>query len=169
MKRAGSDETYNKDRVAYLAAEIIRHKDLYYSGKPEIPDQDFDRMEDELRSLSPDHPVLSVVGAVNLETANPKVTHASPMLSLDKTYKVADLIAWAALRPVMGTLKVDGTSMSLVYRQGKFSLAKTRGNGREGEDVTAKLRWVADAIPEISGAGDFEVRGELGKKSTYRR
>jgi DNA ligase (NAD+) len=161
MKRAGSDETYNKDRVAYLAAEIIRHKDLYYSGKPEIPDQDFDRMEDELRSLSPDHPVLSVVGAVNLETANPKVTHASPMLSLDKTYKVADLIAWAALRPVMGTLKVDGTSMSLVYRQGKFSLAKTRGNGREGEDVTAKLRWVADAIPEIAGACDFEVRGEL--------
>jgi DNA ligase (NAD+) len=161
MTLAGSNSRYNKDRVAQLAAEILRHKSLYYSGKPEVSDLDFDRLEDELRTLNPDHPVLKIVGTINDESSNAKVTHASPMLSLDKTYKVSDLLEWASHHPILGTLKVDGTSMSLVYRQDKFVLAKTRGNGREGEDVTAKLKWVADAIPEISGAGDFEIRGEL--------
>jgi DNA ligase (NAD+) len=162
MVRASSKhESYNKDRVAWLATEILRHKTLYYGGRPEISDQDYDRLEDELRDLSPDHPVLGVIGSINLESSNPKVIHAVPMLSLDKTYDMKDLQRWAAGRDVLGTLKVDGTSMSLVYRSGKLSLAKTRGNGREGEDVTAKLRWVADAIPEIPGDMDFEVRGEL--------
>lgn len=156
-----NQESYNKDRVAWLAGEVLRHKNLYYAGRPEIADLDFDRLEDELRLLSPDHPVLAVVGAINVESANPKVTHAVPMLSLDKTYDIKDLQSWADGHEVLGTLKVDGTSMSLVYLGGKLALAKTRGNGREGEDVTAKLRWVADAIPEIPGAGDFEIRGEL--------
>jgi DNA ligase (NAD+) len=154
-------DSYNKDRVAWLAGEVLRHKNLYYAGKPEIADVEFDRLEVELRQLSPDHPVLSIVGAANVESSNFKVTHAEPMLSLDKTYEVKDLLRWAADHEVLGTLKVDGTSMSLVYRDGKMMLAKTRGNGREGEDVTAKLRWVADAIPELEGTGDFEVRGEL--------
>lgn len=152
---------YNPDRAAWLAGEIMRHKKLYYSGHPEIADVDYDRLEDELRTLAPDHPVLSVVGAVNVESANAKVTHDQPMLSLDKTYDVNDLLKWAKGHEVLGTLKVDGTSMSLVYRAGRFSLAKTRGDGRQGEDVTAKLRWVADAIPGVKIAQSFEVRGEL--------
>lgn len=152
---------YNADRVHWLAGEIMRHKKLYYAGHPEISDLDYDRLEEELRRLAPDHPVLAIVGAINLETSNPKVTHDRLMLSLDKTYELSDLVKWADNHEVVGTLKVDGTSMSLVYKKGYFTLAKTRGNGREGEDVTAKLKWVADAIPFIEGEADFEVRGEL--------
>ncbi len=156
-----SEKTYNADRVGWLAGEVMRHKRLYYSGKPEIADIDYDRLEDELRNFAPNHPVLSAVGAINIESGNAKVTHDPAMLSLDKTYDVKDLQKWATGHEVMGTLKVDGTSMSLIYKNSRFTLAKTRGNGREGEDVTAKLKWVSDAIPELNGTGDFEVRGEL--------
>lgn len=152
---------YNADRVHLLASEIMRHKQLYYAGKPELADVDYDKLEDELRGLAPEHPVLSIVGSINIESSNPKVTHDPPMLSLDKTYDVKVLLKWASQHDVVGTLKVDGTSMSLVYNKGRFVRAKTRGNGREGEDVTAKLRWVADAIPEIKDAENFEIRGEL--------
>jgi DNA ligase (NAD+) len=154
-------KSYDPDRAAWLASEIMRHKRLYYAGRPEISDIDYDKLEDELKLLAPNHPVLGIVGAVNIESANSKVTHDLPMLSLDKTYDVKDLLKWASGHEVMGTLKVDGTSMSLVYREGRFSLAKTRGDGRQGEDVTAKLKWVADAIPQIDVVESFEVRGEL--------
>jgi DNA ligase (NAD+) len=155
------DSQYSSERVAWLAGEVIRHKRLYYAGTPEIADAEYDRLEDELAKLSPGHPVLEVVGAVNSESVNSKVTHDPLMLSLDKTYDISDLNDWALGREVVGTLKVDGTSMSLVYRGGQFCLAKTRGNGREGEDVTMKLKWVADAIPFVEDSSDFEVRGEL--------
>lgn len=154
-------KSYDPDRVHWLASEIMRHKNLYYAGRPVIADVDYDKLEDELKALAPDHPVLGIVGAVNLESSNPKVIHETPMLSLDKTYDVKSLQKWAEGHDIVGTLKVDGTSMSLVYRAGRFTLAKTRGNGREGEDVTAKLKWVSDAIPQVAQASDFEVRGEL--------
>lgn len=154
-------KSYDPDRVHWLASEIMRHKNLYYAGRPIIADVDYDKLEDELKALAPDHPVLGIVGAVNLESSNPKVIHETPMLSLDKTYDVKSLQKWADGHDIVGTLKVDGTSMSLVYRAGRFTLAKTRGNGREGEDVTAKLKWVSDAIPQVAQASDFEVRGEL--------
>ena len=152
---------YNPERAAWLSSEIMRHKKLYYAGRPEIADVDYDKLEDELRQLAPNHPVLSVVGGVNIESANSKITHDQPMLSLDKTYDIQDLLKWASGHDVLGTLKVDGTSMSLVYREGQFHLAKTRGDGRQGEDVTAKLKWVTDAIPSVNIFKNFEVRGEL--------
>ena len=154
-------KSYDPDRVHWLSSEIMRHKNLYYAGRPVMADVDYDKLEDELKALAPYHPVLGIVGAVNLESSNPKVIHETPMLSLDKTYDVKSLQKWAEGQDIVGTLKVDGTSMSLVYRAGRFALAKTRGNGREGEDVTAKLKWVSDAIPQVAPASDFEVRGEL--------
>lgn len=153
--------TYNADRVAFLATEILRHKQLYYAGKPEISDAMYDLLEEELSTLAPEHPVLAVVGQPNLVSNNPKIVHDRPMLSLNKTYDLKELISWAAGRDVVGTLKVDGTSISLIYQGGKLVLAKTRGNGREGEDVTAKLKWVTDAVPQLSTGVDCEIRGEL--------
>lgn len=152
---------YNSDRISFLASEVLRHKQLYYTGKPEIADVDYDRLEDELRRLAPEHPALEVVGQPNLVSGNPKVVHEQPMLSLNKTYDMKELFSWADDHELIGSLKVDGSSMSLVYRHGKFTVAKTRGNGREGEDVTAKLKWVADAVPKLSTEVDCEIRGEL--------
>ena len=155
-------------RITELAHSVMHHKKVYYSGKPEISDAAYDALEDELKSLSPGHPALQIVGArAEMATLAPsgasarKVEHRTPMLSLDKTYKLSDLHHWVASRPVVGTLKVDGNSLSIVYEGGRLVLAKTRGNGRVGEDVTEKAEWISD-IPRMLPDGiDAEVRGEI--------
>lgn len=152
---------YNSERVGFLASEILRHKELYYAGKPEVSDAVYDALEDELKTLAPDHPVLNIVGSNSSSSTNAKVIHDVPMLSLNKTYSVDDLLGWMGSHEVVGTLKVDGTSISLVYREGRFQLGKTRGNGREGEDVTTKLRWVSDVVPTLAESVNAEIRGEL--------
>jgi DNA ligase (NAD+) len=151
-------ELYKK--ISILADEILRHKELYYQGHPEINDQDYDQLEDSLRGISPNHPVLSFVGSTKIDTTE-KVQHRRSMLSLDKTYAVKDLFSWGDDRDLVGTLKVDGNSISLIYQKGKLVLAKTRGNGRMGEDVTKKIQWVSDIPRQLPEAIDCEVRGEL--------
>ena len=162
---------YNSERVDELSALIVHHKRAYYRGAPEISDFDYDKYEDELRAMAPNHPVLSLVGeglagegldaAGPSERANPKAVHETPMLSLNKTYSIDDLLGWVGSHEVVGTFKVDGTAMSLVYQRGELIIAKTRGNGREGEDVTSKIRWVSDVIPKLSSELNVEIRGEL--------
>ena len=158
---------YQAARVSALADDILRFKASYYAGKPEISDAAYDALEDELRAVSPSHPALLKVGADSV--GGVKVAHTQPMLSLNKTYDEADLLAWAGDRPVVGTVKVDGVSLSLTYTGDaavkRLALAKTRGNGVFGEDVTDKARWISDLIPELSTPGkegtSLEIRGEL--------
>lgn len=151
---------YDAGRVAELAGLILHHKRVYYAGKPEVSDPEYDRMEDELRCLAPEHPVLAYVGTEPAADA-PKVKHDEPMLSLQKTYDLAELVKWADAEKVVGTVKVDGVSLALIYEDGRLTLAKTRGSGIVGEDVTAKIRWVADALPTLTAKGRLEIRGEI--------
>jgi DNA ligase (NAD+) len=151
---------YDATRVAALAEQILHHKEAYYKGQPEISDAAYDKLEAELRALSPDHPVLALVGT-DATSDMPKVRHKEPMLSLNKTYDAAELARWAKDEVTVGTVKVDGVSISLVYQDGRLRLGKTRGNGVVGEDVTAKIRWIADAMPKIEAKGELEIRGEL--------
>jgi DNA ligase (NAD+) len=158
----GVERPVRAARIAELAHAIMHHKKAYYSGKPEIPDVAYDTLEDELKVLDPDHPVLQIVGAgAGSVSAMRKVEHATPMLSLDKTYEMTDLFRWAGTRPVMGTLKVDGNSLSVVYEKGRMVVAKTRGNGRVGEDVTEKAQWIADIPRGLPSGLSCEIRGEL--------
>ena len=88
------------------------------------------------------------------------------MLSLAKTYKVDDLMTWADEKNILGTYKIDGVSLSLIYKNHTLVLAKTRGNGKVGEDVTDKARWVSSCLPSVdkdilNDVSNFEVRGEL--------
>jgi DNA ligase (NAD+) len=147
-------------RIAELAEAILRHKKLYYAGKPAISDEAFDKLEDELRALAPEHPVLSVVGG-DMASDSEKVSHDLPMLSLQKTYEVAELYRWAGEQDSVGTVKVDGVSMSLVYEAGRLVIAKTRGNGYIGENVTSKVRWVPGIPTKVPAKGRIEIRGEV--------
>jgi DNA ligase (NAD+) len=151
---------YNSQQIAELANEIIKHKSLYYKGRPAISDVEFDALEEKLRKISPQHPALQKVGFDEV-VAGPKIEHTKPMLSLAKTYVIEELLAWAKEEVLMGTLKIDGNSISLVYSAGALFHAKTRGNGRVGEDVTAKIAWVPDCMPTIAESLRIEVRGEL--------
>lgn len=151
-------------RVHDLAQSIMEHRRRYYQGNPTISDTAFDALEDELRTLDPDHPALKEVGS-EIAPTRPSMEHAVPMLSLEKTYVLEDLLSWAGTQKVVGLTKIDGNSISLVYQAGSLRHAKTRGNGRMGEVVTDKARWVASIPHRIQRdellSDTLEIRGEL--------
>ncbi len=152
--------SYSTSRVEELARTLMLYKKQYYAGKPTVSDAVYDKLEQELKAVSPQHPVLKYVGAAPSSGA-PKATHELPMLSLNKTYKIEDLQSWMGEEEIIGTPKVDGNSMSLIYEKGKLTIAKTRGDGRIGEDVTDKVLWIADCLPHLSKDISVEVRGEV--------
>jgi len=167
------------DRIAELRAAIAHHNRLYHElDSPEIPDGEFDVMRRELAELEAQHPELAVedatVGGAPSALFAP-VTHTRPMTSLDNAMDREELALWGerVLRGLDGQrpswvceLKIDGVAMSLLYRNGVFERAATRGDGRVGEDVTANVSTI-DGLPGQLIAGDVEipelveVRGEI--------
>ncbi len=145
--------------IQELENMIKYHKSLYYAGKPEISDFEYDKIEQELKELSPNNPVLNLIGSEVI--SNDKVRHDTKMLSLGKTYKIEDLMKWASVGDVVGLYKVDGVSCSLIYEGGKLVLAKTRGDGTFGENITNKVLWMKGVPKTISIQERVEVRGEM--------
>lgn len=148
------------DKIQKLEREILKHKALYYQGRPIISDVEYDQLEEELKKHDPKNPVLSVVGS--LSTNTDKIKHDKKMLSLEKTYVVEDLISWANEREVLSTFKVDGISCSIIYKNGELLLGKTRGDGSFGENITSKILWISKIPKHLSGKfQNLEIRGEL--------
>jgi DNA ligase (NAD+) len=146
-------------RVAVLADLILKHKALYYQGRPEISDSEFDKLEEELTKLDPENYALKVVGTTT--SASDKIKHDRKMLSLLKTYVLEDLLSWKGGEEVLSTMKLDGVSCSLVYDNGRLLQAKTRGDGSFGENIMSKVMWV-NTIPKlITSKNKIEIRGEL--------
>ncbi len=170
-------------RAAELRREIERHNRLYYVlDDPEVGDDVYDRLLDELRELeeadpqlrTPDSPTQRV-GAPPLERFD-RVEHAEPMLSLANARDEEELRAWEErIRNHLKRLdisasefsyttepKIDGLAISLTYREGVFVRGATRGDGRIGEDVTQNLRTIRSIPLTISKAPPMvEVRGEV--------
>ncbi len=167
-------------RIETLRQEIARHENLYYVlAAPEISDQEYDRLERELRDLeaqfpdliTPDSPTQRV-GEKPSESF-PSFTHRVPMLSLDNTYTEGELrefeerifrqIARQELDYV-AELKVDGLSMALHYQGGRLVRGVTRGDGERGDDVTPNVRAIR-AVPLVLRGEEIpqelEVRGEV--------
>lgn len=146
------------NKIKKLEEEILKHKALYYQGRPEISDHEYDALEEKLKGLSPESKVLELVGSE--VKSKKKVAHASKMLSLNKTYKEQDLFKWQDKREIVSTYKIDGSSCSLIYENGKLKLGKTRGDGSFGEDITDKVNWIP-SIPKTIRLKNCEVRGEI--------
>jgi DNA ligase (NAD+) len=177
-------------KLEALRDKIRYHEHRYYVlDNPEISDAEFDALMDELIELekqhpeliTPDSPTQRVGGQVSGQFAS--VRHSSPMLSLAKTTSEAELRDWERrIHTLTGEtkvdyvceLKLDGMSMALRYEAGRLALGITRGNGTEGEDVTANVRTIRSIPLNISAQqlkkaglpGAFEVRGELLMPST---
>ncbi len=155
----------SKIKIRELAERILQAKHLYYQGSPQISDADYDALEEELTSLAPDHPVLSMVGSNDHQSSQQnnqtKIAHVKPMLSLRKTYDLEELFSWVGEKAIVATPKLDGNSLSLVYQKGKLVQAKTRGDGSRGEDVLPKVAYVPSIPQTLSKDLDVEVRGEL--------
>ena len=117
-----------------LKTLIQKHSKLYYDDyAPEITDAEFDQLYDKLEAMESaqgwrdhDSPTFRVGGKAG------KVTHPYPLYSLRKVYDIDEVDTFMDVR----LPKIDGTNLSLIYTNGKLSLAVTRGNGERGEDVT---------------------------------
>lgn len=146
--------------IQELEKDILRHKELYYSGKAELSDEAYDKLERKLQKLDPQNPVLSIVGH-KLTHFEDKVEHQKKMLSLDKTYSEEDLKKWSEKHKIFSIFKIDGSSCSLIYEDGHLSIAKTRGDGQYGENITAKALFIPTLPKSIDSKGQIEVRGEV--------
>jgi DNA ligase (NAD+) len=170
-------------RAAELRKELERHNRLYYVlDEPEIGDDAYDELLDELRAIEADNPELRApdsptqrVGAPPLDRFE-QVEHAEQMLSLGNARNEEELRAWETrIRNHLKRLditasqfsyttepKIDGLAISLTYRDGVFIRGATRGDGRVGEDVTQNLRTIGSIPLRIDDAPELvEVRGEV--------
>lgn len=166
------------ERIAYLRAEILRHDRLYYvEARPVISDADYDALWSELEALERAHPEWVTLDSPTQRVSGAplegfaKVRHDPPMRSLDKTYDRKELEQFDAfLRAQLPgeawdyvvEPKVDGLSLSLLYRNGRLVRAATRGNGEVGDDITANVRTIRSIPLTIPcDAPLVEVRGEI--------
>ncbi|MCR0568672.1 NAD-dependent DNA ligase LigA [[Clostridium] innocuum] len=153
------------DRLAY---------EYYVLDQPSKSDQEYDRYYQELVALEDEFPqyrdpnsITQRVGGVVLD-AFTKVEHKRTMLSLGNAFDLEDLHAFdERVREVVPTaryvveLKIDGLAMSLIYRDGRFVQALTRGDGVVGEDVTHNVKTIPSIPMHIPLQGEVEVRGEV--------
>ena len=178
-------------RAEELRKQLRHHNERYYvHDDPEIGDDAYDALMDELRRIEAEHPELltpdsptQLVGTAGAEVAADvvsrleKVTHLQPMYSLANARGEEELRAWVGRMrnhlaregiedPEFSYVvepKIDGLAMSLVYRDGGLERAATRGNGEVGEDVTHNIRTI-ESVPQDLGKDApalIEVRGEV--------
>lgn len=151
--------------VSALAEAVAYHNKLYWQdASPEISDYDYDRLVERLRELAPDHPVLISLGEDEAGRSGDAVTHARPMLSLDKCYNEEDLLAWSVKfdGPIVMSPKIDGVACSIRYDdEGFLVLSATRGSGTVGEDITANVRRIENVPQRLPVAQAAEIRGEV--------
>lgn len=168
-------------QIQQLADQIEYHNRLYYlNDAPEISDAEYDALRKEYQKLIEQYPQFiplndpeQTVGAT-ATSGFKKVTHLKPMLSLDNAFDTQDIKDFDArirrflnlspLEPVeyVAELKIDGLSGAVRYKNGKFVLAATRGNGVEGEDVTSNMKTIADIPHQIPFTdAEIEIRGEV--------
>lgn len=169
-----------KQRILQLRKDLQEHNYKYYVlNQPSISDQDFDFMMHELQDLEARHPEMADpdsptqrVGS-DISTEFKQVAHKYPMLSLSNTYNEQDVADfYESVRKGLGgedfeiccEMKYDGLSISLTYVDGRLVQGVTRGDGVQGDDVTANVRTIR-SIPLVLKDGDwpreFEIRGEI--------
>lgn len=170
--------SFVQERIAALSHELHRHNHLYYVlSQPEISDYEFDMMLKELESLEAEHPQYVLDNSPTKRVGGditkkfPSVVHQFPMLSLSNSYSEEEIKEWEQrVKKLVGDeieyvceLKYDGVAIGIRYENGQLVQAVTRGDGTQGEDVTANVRTVRSIPLMVSGdfPATFEIRGEI--------
>ncbi|MBX3738168.1 MAG: NAD-dependent DNA ligase LigA [Candidatus Didemnitutus sp.] len=171
--------------IAALRAEVAHHQALYDAARPEIGDFEFDQLKRRLADLEQQFPEFAAADSPTQSIGDDRtegftrVKHRQAMTTLDNTYDEGELRDFhARLVKLVGRddlvysvePKIDGASISLTYEKGRLVRAVTRGDGEEGDDVTANVRTIANLPHELRRPADLalppvpelvEIRGEI--------
>ena len=164
-----------ENRILFLRKELEKYSIEYYVyDNPSVSDQEYDRLMQELMALEEKHPEMydanspsqRIIGQV-LEGFE-KVRHDSQMLSLGNVFNYEEIEEFVTR--IQGSVKdaefvveckYDGLAMSLIYENGSFVRAVTRGDGLVGEDVSANIKTIQSIPMHIPERRHVEVRGEV--------
>lgn len=172
-----------EQEILALREQLNHHNYRYYVlDDPEVPDAEYDRLYQQLKSLESEHPSLVTsdsptqrVGGAPLD-AFTQVRHEMPMLSLDNAFndddmqafnrRVIDRLDAADMQSIQYACepKLDGIAISLLYEKGVLVRGATRGDGVSGEDITLNVRTIPTIPLKLTGIGypeRLEVRGEI--------
>lgn len=169
-----------KEHIESLRQQINQHNHNYYvNNAPVISDQEFDMLLKELERLEKEHPEYDDpyspthrVGS-DLTKGFRQIVHERPMLSLGNTYSVGEVEEFVSRCrdglpgqqvEIVGEMKFDGTSISLLYEHGRLVRAVTRGDGEKGDDVTENVITIKSIPLQLTGNDypeRFEIRGEI--------
>lgn len=166
-----------KDEYKKLLKEIKKHNELYYQeSKPIISDYEYDLLVKEAEKIESLHPEWVDKSSPTKTIATDALghfslaTHTFPMMSLSNTYSEEELEAFIHRMEKMTEtfgiefnveLKMDGVALSVIYERGKLIQAVTRGNGKEGDDVTANALTICNLPHQIDYKERLELRGEV--------
>lgn len=169
-----------QQRLLDLREQLNRHNYNYYVlNSPEISDREFDMLMKELEALEKEFPEMddpySPTHRVGSDISDKfeQVAHIYPMLSLGNTYSIDEVDDWFSRVDgslegekfsIVGEMKYDGTSISLIYEHGRLVRAVTRGDGEKGDVVTENVKTILSIPLQLQGSGwpdMFEIRGEI--------
>lgn len=156
----------DKNTIATRVKLLNEASEAYYNtGQPIMSDAEFDNKLEELRqweeetgivlSNSPTHNV----GAIVLDNIK-EVTHKTPMLSLEKCHSTEEIVKFANNHNLMASVKLDGLTVRLTYKDGDLVLAESRGNGVIGSDVTEHVKQFTNVPLHINKKGTYIIDGE---------
>ena len=168
------------ERILALRSQLHRYNHAYYIEDTSlVSDQEFDQLLKELHLLEAAHPEMydsnsptqRVGGAVTKDFSTQQ--HAQPMYSLDNTYTPSELEEWIKritkihgepIRDFTCELKFDGASINMTYTEGVLRKAVTRGDGTQGDEVTANVKTIRNVplqLRKTNLINEFEIRGEI--------
>lgn len=153
-------------RIKELVENLNVYRNAYYNNsESQISDYEYDNLFDELKQLEDETGVImsnSPTQTVGYEVKSKleKVKHSHPMLSLDKTKSVEDLVKFAGDKDCLLSLKMDGLTVLLTYDKGELIQAESRGNGEIGELITHNAKVFTNIPLNIEYKGRLEVEGE---------
>lgn len=156
----------NKFDIVRRVRLLNEASDAYYNtGNPIMSDAQFDQLLDELKEWENETGIVLAnsptinVGATVLDNIK-EVTHKTPMLSLEKCHSVEEIIKFANNHNLVASVKLDGLTVRLTYKDGDLILAESRGNGTVGSDVTEHVKQFTNVPLHINKEGTYVIDGE---------
>ena len=158
----------DKKKIKKLEELINKYADAYYNNNESlISDFEYDKLVEELNELYKKNGITPTKVGANPISKFSKVEHKVPMLSLENSYNIEDIVKWIQTVCDTNTIeievepKIDGLSISCIYKNGELIQAITRGNGTIGEDVTENVMQIRNIPLKLKEPVSIEVRGEV--------